>query len=122
MSTVHRRESTGTSWAELPAVIRTFLTAQPFGDAVTAARTFAVDAVVIDEGRTYRGREEIQAWLECAAFGFDYTTRFTGASTIGEADFDVVQRLEGNFPRGVVDLHYRFALDGSLIGRLVIEP
>ena len=85
MSKVDRREGTGTSWADLPVAVRTYLTAQPGGHVETA-------------------------------------TGFTGASRTGEADFDVVQRLEGNFPGGVVDLHYRFALDGPLIGRLAIEP
>jgi hypothetical protein len=33
-----------------------------------------------------------------------------------------MQHLEGDFPGGVADLHFRFALDGALISRLVIEP
>lgn len=35
---------------------------------------------------------------------------------------DVLQRLAGNFPVAVADLHYRFTLDSDLIRRLVIEP
>ena len=35
---------------------------------------------------------------------------------------DVGQHLEGDFPGGVVDLHFRFTLDGASISRLVIEP
>ena len=31
-------------------------------------------------------------------------------------------RLEGDFPGGVVDLRYRFAMDGDLIAELVIAP
>jgi hypothetical protein len=38
------------------------------------------------------------------------------------AHVDVLQRLEGDFPGGVADLHYRFTLDGDLISGLVIEP
>jgi hypothetical protein len=33
-----------------------------------------------------------------------------------------MQHLEGDFPGGVADLHFRFALDGALISQLVIEP
>ena len=42
--------------------------------------------------------------------------------TITESTIVVGQHLEGNFPGGVADLHYRFTLDGALIARLVIEP
>jgi hypothetical protein len=34
----------------------------------------------------------------------------------------VVHHLEGDFPGGVVDLHFRFTLRDALIARLVIEP
>jgi hypothetical protein len=46
-----------------------------------------------------------------------YTTAITGA-TITETTVDVEQHLEGDFPGGVADLHYRFALNGAL----VVEP
>lgn len=35
---------------------------------------------------------------------------------------DEIQHLEGNFPGGTADLHYRFAFAGDRIARLVIEP
>ena len=52
---------------------------------------------------------------------YTYTTEFTGATTT-DSTVDVGQHLEGNFPGGVADLHYRFTLDGTSISRLVIEP
>ena len=122
MSTTDLSEGVRTSWDELPAAVRTYLTAHQAGDIPTAISTYAVDAAVTDEGRTHHGREEIQAWLECAAVGFTYTNEFVSAARTGEGRFDVVQRLEGNFAGGVVDLHYRFTMHGPLIGRLVIEP
>jgi hypothetical protein len=33
-----------------------------------------------------------------------------------------VHHLEGDFPGGVADLHFRFTLRDGLISRLVIEP
>jgi hypothetical protein len=122
MSTVDRSEGIRTSWDELPAVITTYLVAHRSSDGETAIRAFAVDAVVTDEGRTYRGREEIRTWLGRAGGEYTFTTEFTAAARIGQAQFDVVQHLEGNFPGGVVDLHFRFTLDGRSISRLVIEP
>jgi ketosteroid isomerase-like protein len=122
MSTVDQSKGTGTSWDELPAAITTYLTAHQAQDVTTAIRTFAGDAVVTDEGRTHRGQQEIRSWLAHAAGEYTFTTEFTGATRIGDAHFDVVQHLEGDFPGGAVDLHYRFTLDGGSIVRLVIEP
>ncbi|QPG72681.1 nuclear transport factor 2 family protein [Mycolicibacterium mucogenicum DSM 44124] len=86
-----------------------------------AVATFTTDAVVTDEGRDYTGRDEIGAWLTASAGEYTYTSEFTGATTT-DTTIDVVQHLEGDFPGGVVDLHFRFTLDGASISRLVIEP
>jgi hypothetical protein len=107
---------------ELPGVIRTYLDAHRDRDGETAIGLFDGDAEVTDEGRTHRGRAEIRSWLGRAGGEYTYTTEFVGAARTGDAEFDVVQHLEGDFPGGVVDLHFRFALDGGSISRLVIEP
>ncbi|MGE2714616.1 nuclear transport factor 2 family protein [Mycolicibacterium litorale] len=113
---------TRTAWEHLPDAVRTYLTAHTALDVATALTTFTDDAAVTDEGRTYRGRDEIAAWFGSAGSEFTYTTEFVEATTSGAADTDVVQHLEGDFPGGVADLHFRFTLDGALISRLVIEP
>src|SRR5690349_14106413 len=102
-------------WADLPKAITTYLSAP---DTATALAVFTADATVTDEGRNHHGTEEIRAWMTRAAREYTYTAEFLGAT--GESD--VVQRLTGNFPSGVVDLHYRFSMRGPLIERLVIEP
>ena len=110
-----------TEWDALPDTVKTFMTALNDRESDRALATFTADAVVTDEGRDHAGRDEIGAWLTKAGSEFTYTTEFIGASTT-EAAVDVEQHLEGNFPGGVADLHYRFTLDGALISRLVIEP
>uniref|UniRef100_A0A5Q5BQK9 SnoaL-like domain-containing protein n=2 Tax=unclassified Mycobacterium TaxID=2642494 RepID=A0A5Q5BQK9_MYCSS len=115
-------EGNRASWDELSTVIKTYLVAQRIRDVDTAVATFTPDAEVTDEGNTYRGRDEITAWLSEAGSEYTYTTEFDHASMVGAAYADVVQHLEGNFPGGVADLHYRFTLDGSRISRLAIEP
>jgi hypothetical protein len=122
MSTVDWSEGTGISWDELPAAILAYLTAHRARDVETAVEAYTVDAVVIDESRTYRGREEIRTWLGRAGGEYTFTTEFVSATRIGGARYDVVQHLEGNFPGGVVDLHFRFTLDGTSISRLVVKP
>lgn len=108
-------------WDALPDNIKTFMTALDSRESDRALATLTPDAEVTDEGRDYQGHEDIGAWLATAAGEFTYTTEFTGATTT-DTTIDVGQHLEGNFPGGVADLHYRFTLDGALISRLVIEP
>ncbi|WP_256980403.1 nuclear transport factor 2 family protein [Rhodococcus sp. 14-2496-1d] len=112
-----------TEWDGLPDNVKTFMTALDARQGARALTVFTADAVVTDEGHDHSGREEIEAWLTASVSEseYTYTTEFTGATTTGST-VDVVQHLEGNFPGGVVDLHYRFTLDGALIDRLVIEP
>lgn len=120
--TIHHSTHTPTTWDTLPETVKIYLTAHDSGDTDSVLATFAADAVVTDEGHDHAGREQIEAWLNGPASEFSYTTEFSGATATDADRVDVVQRLEGNFPGGVADLHYRFTMDGALISRLVIEP
>ncbi|RIV38046.1 nuclear transport factor 2 family protein [Micromonospora radicis] len=113
---------TGISLEDLPAVITAYLAAHQARDVETAITAYSADAVVTDEGRTHRGWDEIRTWLDRSGSEYTYTTEFIGAARVDDAHFDVVQHLVGDFPGGVVDLHYRFTLNGALINRLTIEP
>jgi hypothetical protein len=110
-----------TKWDSLPDTIKTFMSALDAREDDRALATFTVDAAVTDEGRDYKGRDEIAAWLTASVGEYTYTSQFTGATTT-DTTIDVRQHLEGNFPGGVADLHFRFTLDGALISQLVIEP
>jgi len=110
-----------TNWDALPDNIKTFMTAVDAREADRVVATLTTDAVVTDEGHDYSGHEDIATWVSTAASEYTYTTEITGATTT-DAGVDVGQHLEGNFPGGVADLHYRFTLDGALISRVVIEP
>ena len=110
-----------TDWDALPETVRTFMTALDAREVDRVLATLGTDAVVTDEGHDYEGHDEIGSWVATAAAEYTYTTEFTGATTT-DAGIEVGQHLEGDFPGGVTDLHYRFTLDGALIGRLVIEP
>ena len=110
-----------TEWDALPDTIKTLMTALDTREDDRALATFTADAVVTDEGRDYTGRDEIGAWLAASVSEYTYTSEFTGA-TMTDATVDVGQHLEGDFPGGVADLHFRFTLDGASISRLVIEP
>jgi len=107
---------------QLPATIRGYLAAHGARDADAALRAFTPTAVVIDDGTTYRGTEEIRGFLSRAGAEFTYTTTLVGAQRTDEAHWVATHHLEGNFPGGVVDLRYRFVLDGDRIAELVIAP
>ncbi|WP_255032329.1 MULTISPECIES: nuclear transport factor 2 family protein [unclassified Rhodococcus (in: high G+C Gram-positive bacteria)] len=112
-----------TEWDALPDNVKKFMTALDARQGARAITVFTADAVVTDEGHDHSGRDEIEAWLTASVneSEYTYTSEFTGATATGTT-VDVTQHLEGNFPGGVADLHYRFTLDGALINRLVIEP
>jgi hypothetical protein len=108
--------------AELPEIITSYLKAHQVRDLDVAIQSYEPDAAVTDEGRTYNGHAEIRAWLSRSASEYTYTIEMTGASKLGEERYDVMHHLEGNFPGGTADLHFRFILRNGRIARLIIEP
>ncbi len=107
---------------ELPAAVTEYLAAHRVRALDTAIAHYTADAVVTDEGHDYHGPAEIRAWLARSASEYTYTIELTAAARAGGQHFDAVHHLEGDFPGGVADLHFRFTLRGALISRLVIEP
>lgn len=107
---------------ELPATISDFLAAHVVRDATSASRAFGPDAVVVDEGRMYRGSDELLDFLRNAGTEFTFTSELVGAQRIDDEHWVAIHHLEGDFPGGVVDLRYRFTIDGDLITELVIAP
>jgi hypothetical protein len=107
---------------QLPSTIRGYLAAHAARDADGALHAFTPAAVVVDEDTAFRGTEEIRGFLSKAGAEFTYTTELIGAQRIDDAHWVATNRLEGDFPGGVVELRYRFAMDGDLIAELVIAP
>ncbi|MFF4625050.1 nuclear transport factor 2 family protein [Nonomuraea jabiensis] len=106
----------------LPEVITRYLEAHRAKDTTAALSAFHPDATVTDEGRTHRGAPAIETWLTRSAGAYTYTIELTGASKIDTDHYVATHHLEGDFPGGVVDLHYRFTLIDGLIEGLLIEP
>lgn len=106
--------------SQLPDVIRAFLHAHAARETDVAARTFAPDAVVTDQGETFSGTEQVRSFLEHAGAEFTYTSRLVGARRTDDRHWIAVLHLEGDFPGGVADLDYRFTLADDLIGELAI--
>lgn len=104
----------------LPTTVRAFVAAHVDRDADTASSFLSDDAVVVDQGETFRGREDVHAFLRDAGSEFEYTTEQIGARRVDDAHWVVTLRLEGTFPGGVADLDYRFTLRDDLVAELVI--
>ena len=109
-------------YATLPDVIRRYLDAHDRRDSVAALAAFAADAHVFDDGQDYRGLDAIRDWLMKASTQFSYTRTFLDATSERPNLWLVSNRLEGNFPGGVVDLRYLFTLVDGLIADLAILP
>ncbi len=111
---------TGIQPAQLPAAVRHYLTARAVRDTGAALRTFAADAVVVDQDQIFRGTGEILRFLREAGAEFSYTVELIGARRVDDARWVAIIRLEGDFPGGVVELDLRFTVHGDLITELVI--
>ena len=108
--------------AVVPEVIRRYFAAHDRRDVHDALSCFASDGRVFDDGREYAGQEAINDWLARASTQFTYTRTFLDAIAEESNVWLVRNRLEGDFPGGVVDLRYRFDIVNDLIVDLVIEP
>lgn len=106
----------------LPATVRRFLAAHAARDADAALRAFSPDAVVVDDGTTYRGVDEIRRFVTKAGAGFTYTSTLVAVERLDATHVDAVHRLDGDFPGGVAVLHYRFTTHEDLVTGLRIEP
>lgn len=106
--------------SELPTTIRRYLGAHRVRDVDTALRAFTATAVVVDDGATYRGTEEIRRFLTRAGAEFRFTSTLVSARRVDDAHWIATHHLEGDFPGGVVDLDYGFAMVDDLIAELVI--
>jgi hypothetical protein len=107
---------------QLPTIISLFFDASDARDVDAIVACFTDDAVVTDEGRTYRGRDEIRRWRADVNAAYEFTVDVLGDTTDDPTGHDVTARLVGNFPGGTVDLVHRFELRDGLIAALHIAP
>jgi ketosteroid isomerase-like protein len=103
---------------ELPPPIVTYFAAAAV-DVQAVGRCFTEDGVVVDEGRTHRGRIAIARWKADATAKYHYASEPVSADVSG-AEAIVTARVSGDFPGSPVTLRYRFTLEGRAIARLEI--
>ena len=102
----------------LPPPIAAYFAADKSGiDAVVEC--FTEDAVVVDEGHTYRGAAAIRSWKEGTTSKYLYTTTPFASEEVDGRTI-VSSHLVGNFPGSPVDVRYFFTLAGGRIAALTI--
>ncbi len=105
---------------DLPRPIADFFAADK-GKPDALSRYFTDNAVVRDEGHTYRGVDEIKRWKAETATKYIYTIDTTAVGQSGGKTV-VTGHLVGNFPGSPIDLRYFFELEGDKIALLEIIP
>src|SRR5258706_16421229 len=117
---MHMTKSGAEPRVHLPKPIAVYLAADG-GDSEALSQCFAEDAVVRDEGQTYRGLAAIKQWKAEAKKKYQYTVEPLASAREG-AKTIVTNRLTGNFPGSPVDLQFVFGLDRNKIVSLEIHP
>lgn len=108
---------------QVPTAIARYQAAHDRRDVEAALEVFSVDAVVHDEDEDWVGTDQIRQWLTRTSTKYTVTRTLLDVEPAGTNAWLVRNRLEGNFPGGVVDLRYEFALDdGGNISSLSIAP
>jgi hypothetical protein len=105
---------------DLPTPVANFFSADT-SDSEAVAQCFTENAVVKDEGRTFKGRVAIRQWKADASAKYQYTSEpFVCERRDGQVI--VTSRLTGNFPGSPVNLRFIFRLEGEKIESLEIVP
>jgi hypothetical protein len=111
-----------TDLSAVPSSITSYQAAHDQRDVSSTLAQFTNDASVVDDGRTYEGISGVEEFLRRAGSEYTYTRTLLSAEQRELNRWRITNRLEGNFPGGVVDLSYEFHLVDGLIQRLVILP
>ena len=106
----------------MPPVVQRYFDADAERNIDAIIALFSDDATVIDEGRERNGTAEIREWQTGPASDYEYRVTIIDVESLGEDRFRVTARLEGNFPGGIAELKFDFALQGSQISYLEIVP
>lgn len=104
----------------LPQPIALYITAQNAFQVEELVQQFAEDAVVLDEGHTYKGAKAIADWNH--ATNEKYHTQMTPVEGHATPDgYDVKISMAGTFPGSPVVAGFSFVLAYGKITRLTVE-
>ena len=104
----------------LPQPIAAYMQAANTHDATALLGTLTPDAMVTDEGRTYRGHQEIQAWSDRAIQAYQASFDVMEVTQTREETV-VTAQVAGTFDGSPLPLRFHFTLSGNKIAALSIR-
>lgn len=104
----------------LPVAASAYFEADKAKDGSAVSACFTEDALVTDEGKTYRGRQSIREWKEKSSTKYSYTVEPFEVERVGEKTL-VTAHVVGDFPGSPIRLRYFFGLRGDEIASLEIK-
>lgn len=104
----------------LPESISTYFNLCNSSDIDQVASCFMLNAIVVDEGQTYRGHDAIQSWQLEAQKKFEYTVEPVSMAQDGNR-LTVTANVVGNFSGSPVKLDHVFELADDKIKSLEIN-
>src|SRR5258708_3715507 len=105
---------------DLPGPVAAYFAADKEGPE-GVSRCFTENAVVKDEGHTYRGRAAIKQWKADVSTRYQYTSEPL-VSEQKDGKIVVTSQVTGSFPGSPVNLRFFFLLEGDKIASLEIIP
>ena len=97
----------------LPKVLTDLIKAQNEFDAVAYANLFSETAVVFDEGKTNKGRPEIEQWIDHS--NKNYKSIMKPLEYIENGTTSVTAACSGTFPGSPITLKFHFKIvDGHI--------
>ena len=81
---------------------------------------FTPDAVVADEGHTYRGTSEIRTWFAKTVAAYAFTLQVRQVAAQGSETIATCE-VSGTFDGSPIQLPYRFTLEDDRIAALTIR-
>ena len=104
---------------DLPLPIQTYFDADQKHNGRQLLRLFTPDAVVQDEGQSYRGHPAITGWWQRAKKTYDHHA-VPFEVTSNDGSLCVRAMVTGNFPSSPAALTYTFRLEAQRIAALEI--
>jgi len=105
---------------QLPIPIERYVHIANFGTPEAASECFALDAIVHDEGQTYKGVAAIKNWMAATKKKYGHTVAPLGFTEHGGQSV-LKARLAGSFPGSPVTVNFNFVLAGGKIRSLEIR-
>ena len=103
----------------LPKVLTDLIKAQNEFDAVTYAHLFSETAVVFDEGKTHKGRPEIEQWIDHSNKNYQSKMKPL-AYTENDTTSILTAECSGTFPGSPIILKFHFGIVNGQIQHLKV--